>query len=127
MFKSLGWFMVITIEFWHVVGYLLSFLGFCFGFGKLLLVQYSHKLDEKFKVSDERRRASDERLTKLILSQEKESEKLIDLERQFMQHKAEMPLNYVRRDDYVRGQTVIEAKLDALASKFETLCIGQKK
>ncbi len=112
--------MNITIEFWHVVGYLLSFLGFCFGFGKLLLAQYSHKLDEKFKVSDER-------IAKLITLQEKESEKLHNLERQLLKLEGQLPLQYVRREDYVRGQTVIEAKLDALASKFETLYIGQKQ
>ena len=30
-----------------------------------------------------------------------------------------MPLHYVRREDYIRGQSVIEAKLDALGSKLE--------
>ena len=42
------------------------------------------------------------------------------IERELGQLKADMPLNYVRREDYIRGQSVIEAKLDALASKLET-------
>ena len=106
--------MTISIEFWHIVGYFLSFLGFCFAGAKLLLAQYDNKLDEKFKMSDER-------LNKLILSQERESEKLINLERQLLRFQAEMPIQYVRREDYVRGQTVVEAKLDALACKLENL------
>jgi hypothetical protein len=32
-----------------------------------------------------------------------------------------MPLHYVRREDYVRNQTVIEAKLDALALRLENV------
>jgi hypothetical protein len=41
------------------------------------------------------------------------------VERELMSLKAEMPLNYVRREDYIRGQSVIEAKLDGLATKLE--------
>ena len=33
--------------------------------------------------------------------------------------KAELPVAYVRRDDYIRGQSVLEAKLDGLATKIE--------
>lgn len=42
-----------------------------------------------------------------------------DHERQFMELKVELARDYVRREDFVRNQTVIEAKLDGLASKFE--------
>ena len=44
-----------------------------------------------------------------------------ELERQLYTLKADMPLQYVRREDYVRNQTVIEAKLDAVALKIENL------
>ncbi|MDF5991266.1 hypothetical protein P4119_17475 [Pseudomonas aeruginosa] len=36
-----------------------------------------------------------------------------------MSLKAELPIQYVRREDYIRGQSVIEAKLDGLAVKLE--------
>lgn len=42
-----------------------------------------------------------------------------NLDRDFMQWKAELPLQYVRREDYIRNQTVIEAKLDAVALRLE--------
>ena len=32
-----------------------------------------------------------------------------------------MPLQYVRREDFMRSQTVIEAKLDGLALKIENI------
>ena len=47
------------------------------------------------------------------------------LERQFLEFKADMPFRYIARDDYIRGQTVIEAKLDALAEKLEKVQIKQ--
>lgn len=110
--------MTVSIEFWHVVGYLLSFLGFCFTGAKILLSQYDKKLTEN--------------LSKIVHSQEKDSESLLSLERQFLQFQTEVSKDYVRREDYVRGQTVIEAKLDAINTRFENIFenmqkIGKKK
>lgn len=48
-----------------------------------------------------------------------------ELERKFYQFQIDLPHSYVAREDYIRGQTVIEAKLDALASKLETVQIKQ--
>lgn len=44
-----------------------------------------------------------------------------DHERNLLLLKADLPLHYVRREDYVRNQTVIEAKLDGLALRLENL------
>lgn len=49
------------------------------------------------------------------------AEQVGKLERDFLEWKAEMPLQYVRREDYVRGQTIIEAKLDAVYNKLEVV------
>lgn len=43
------------------------------------------------------------------------------VERDFLHFKAELPVQYVRREDYIRGQSIIEAKLDSLAMKFENM------
>ena len=43
------------------------------------------------------------------------------VERELLNLKAEMPLHYVRREDYIRGQSVMEAKQDALYSRIELL------
>ncbi len=40
-------------------------------------------------------------------------------EKGLLRLRAELPLEYVRREDWVRNQTVIEAKLDALATKLD--------
>lgn len=48
-----------------------------------------------------------------------------DLERKLYKFQIDLPHTYVAREDYIRGQTVIEAKLDALASKIENVQIRQ--
>lgn len=46
------------------------------------------------------------------------------LQRDLLVLRAELPEKYVRREDYVRGQSIIESKLDALAVRLENQCIG---
>ncbi len=43
------------------------------------------------------------------------------VERELLDLKADLPLHYVRREDYIRGQSVIEAKLDGLGTKVENM------
>ena len=42
-----------------------------------------------------------------------------EIERDVMNLRAELPDKYVRREDYIRGQTLIESKLDGLAMRIE--------
>ena len=58
-------------------------------------------------------------LTRHAEEEQKVVARLQALDRDFMQWKAELPLQYVRREDYIRNQTVIEAKLDAVALRLE--------
>ncbi|KKB00569.1 membrane protein, partial [Avibacterium paragallinarum] len=39
--------MTINVDFWHLVGLLLSFLGCCFGFAKILVAQFQSSLSER--------------------------------------------------------------------------------
>jgi len=43
------------------------------------------------------------------------------LERTFLELKAELPLQYVRKEDDIRQQVTINAKLDRLAEKIDEL------
>ncbi|MDD5479681.1 MAG: hypothetical protein PHT20_08315 [Rhodoferax sp.] len=45
------------------------------------------------------------------------------VERELLTLKADMPLNYVRREDYIRGQSVLEAKIDGLGTKVENVLL----
>jgi len=41
------------------------------------------------------------------------------IERELLTLKADIPVHYVRREDYIRGQSVLEAKIDGLGMKME--------
>ncbi|MDR2187003.1 MAG: hypothetical protein LBE62_03000 [Azonexus sp.] len=119
--------MSIQVEFWELVKLLLAFFGFLFAAGKLLLMQIERRLDERFTVLEESREQAgkhwDERFAAIEGQRRRESEGWSALEREFLKFQADLPLQYVRREDYVRGQSVIEAKLDALYSKLELVQI----
>lgn len=97
--------MTLQVEFWTVVGFLITFMSFVGGIAKWL-----------FSKAEERQAA---RFASLEQSLQQSASNWGELEKEFMRFKADLPLNYVRREDYIRGQTVIEAKLDALYNKLE--------
>ena len=63
----------------------------------------------------------DEKFGTVIDQNRREAEGWAALEREFLRFQADLPLQYVRREDYVRGQSVIEAKLDALYNQLEVV------
>lgn len=99
--------MTLQVEFWTVVSFLLTFMGFVGGLAKWL-----------FSKTEERQAA---RFASLEQALQQSASNWVELEKEFMRFKADLPLNYVRREDYIRGQTVIEAKLDALYNKLEVV------
>lgn len=90
----------INIEFWQLVGFLLSFLGVCWGFGKMLLAQFQAQQDERQK------------------QQERLQGKVESMEKQLGEFNASLPMTYVLRDDYIRNQVVLEAKIDNMTDKL---------
>lgn len=121
--------MTIQVEFWQMLvwlaGLLLAFLGASFGAGKLLLAQVERRLDERFDTQERTRRENsehwDQRFQTLERAAREEASQWARVERDLLTLKADLPVLYVRREDYVRNQTVIEAKLDAVALKIENL------
>jgi len=117
----------INIEFWQLLtflaGLLATFLGFAFGIGRLLLGQFERRLDERFSAQQESRAAAQKHWDGKFLGLEKnaaqESEQWRQVERDLLRLQADLPLNYVRREDYIRNQSVIEAKIDGLALRIE--------
>jgi uncharacterized membrane protein len=100
---------VVQLQLWQLITALgaiaVFFVGTVAGLGKLYFGLYEERLSEKLKGISEQ----------LI----KEGSELRALERQFLEFKADLPLDYVRREDYIRGQSVIEAKLDAVAARLQ--------
>jgi len=88
---------------WQMISIAVTILGAFVGVMKMLLVQMERRLDQRFAVVD------------------KDSERLRQVEIGLERLRGEMPLNYVRREDWVRNQSIIEAKLDGLALKLENV------
>lgn len=117
--------MKIELELWHLITLLLMFLAAVWAFGKVLLAQIEKRLIEKFKAQEALREAGAkalrEHIDRYIALGDKTAAQVATLERDFLKWQAELPVHYVRREDYVRGQSVIEAKLDALYDKLEVV------
>ena len=113
--------MMITLELWHLITLLLAFFGCVAGFGKLLLAEFEKRQGERFDAQEKARSEAqvhwDQRFTALDTSSREWSR----IEKDFLRWQAELPFRYVLRDDYVRNQTVIEAKMDAIATRLENL------
>ncbi|EAM8612091.1 TPA: hypothetical protein MYQ36_000700 [Citrobacter braakii] len=99
--------MTLQVEFWTVVGFLITFMSFVGGMAKWL-----------FTKAEERQAA---RFTSLEQALQNSTSSWSELEKEFLRFQAELPVQYVRREDYIRGQTVIEAKLDAVYNKLEVV------
>lgn len=88
--------MILQVEFTWLVGLLLAFFAAIWAFGKVLMAQFEKRLDEKFK------------------GIQKDLDQVKALEREFLEFKATLPERFVARPDYIRGQSTLEAKQDAL-------------
>jgi hypothetical protein len=104
--------MNLQIDFWSLVGLFTSGLGVLVGVLKFTLAQAQ-------KHQDTTHAQLLSRLDVIEQSNKDGAEQWRQVERDLARLRAELPLEYVRRDDHIRTQSVIESKLDALASKLE--------
>ena len=90
---------------------------------KLLIGQFENRLNEKFSVIEEKRKTEQKYLDNQFQALEQarldETKSWQHIERDIMQMKVDLPNTYVRRDDYIRNQSVIESKIDNLAIRIE--------
>lgn len=106
--------MTIQLEVWQLVGAAFTIIGFV-----ATLIKYA--LGQAQAVFNERRQSVTHTTQQLNTLIAKLEEDLQALEREFLLFKAELPNGYIRREDYIRNQTVIDSKLDAIASKIEQI------
>jgi hypothetical protein len=104
----------VQVEFWSLVMLLIAFFAACGATGKLLLRQFQRSMDQQFG-------ALSSRLEKIEEENRNEASQWLRVERDLLKFQAELPMNYVRRDDYIRGQSILEAKSDGLAGKIDVL------
>lgn len=124
--------MKIELELWHLILLLLAFFGACSGAGKMLLTQTQKHLDARFTAQELGRTSNHDQLSKrldaLDAASRAETGQWQRVERELLNLKAELPLHYVRREDYVQAIATIMAKLDAMALRFENILLrGERK
>lgn len=112
--------MTVQFELWHLITLTLTVLGLFVGLGKVLLAQFERRIDERFVAYNE---LHSQRMSHL----EEQNKGVERLDRDFMKLRLDLAENYVRRDDYIRGQTVIEAKLDAISLELKNVQIQGAK
>lgn len=109
---------MIQIELWALLstlgGWLLILGGGLWTVAKVIGGQVDRRLDEKFK-------AQGESITLYAASATRTAEALRQLEQDFLNWKGTLPVTYVLRDDYIRGQVVLEAKQDAQRSEIKVV------
>lgn len=115
--------MMLQVEFWQLVGLLITFLGGAAGVGGLLLRQTQKHLDERFDTQEKARASHHEQLSRRLEGLEQttrdETIQWQRVEREMLKRFGDLPHTYVMREDYIRGQSILEAKLDGLADKIE--------
>ena len=99
--------MTLSVELWQLVTLVTTVAialsgGFAFLFRQLLR-QFEKRLGAKFEAL------------------ESQSENWHRVERDLMQLRIDLPQQYVRREDYIRNQTVIETKLDLVIERTAAL------
>lgn len=102
----------LELSLWQLISLLLAFFGCVAGFFKLLLARFDEQLAARFASQDAQ-----------LAQMREEARQWQRVERDLLALRAELPERYVRREDYIRGQSVLEAKLDALALKLENVQI----
>lgn len=123
--------MPLEMELTQLVGWaitlLSAFAGLVTALVKVLLGQFEKRLAERFAAQDEARQAAsrhwEQNFEKVLARQDKDAETVQQLEKTLLRFQADLPVNYVRREDYVRGQSLVEAKLDGVALLIQNITL----
>lgn len=107
----------IAVDFMQLLGALAGLmvfvLGVVYGFGKLLVRQFELRLEERFTTRDRSLIDIQDKIGRVETHGQ-------TLERDLMRLRAELPTEYVRREDWIRFSGTIDAKLDWLRDKSES-------
>lgn len=96
-----------------------AFVALVFGFGRLLLAQFEKRMNERFegqtKLRKEEKRTQYQRMETIEDAMEQAAEHIAGVAERVEKLHRDLPLEYVRREDWIRFASTIDAKLDRLA------------
>jgi hypothetical protein len=111
--------MTIELNLANLIALAVAFVGMLWGLLKVFAVQHEKALETRFKVLNEA-------MSGIKLSQTREQETTQRLERELLNFKAELPRDYVRREDFIRAVGTIETKIDNMALRVERAVLTQR-
>lgn len=89
-------------------------IGFAIGIATTFIAAFWALLSQLFKQFEEK-------IARQFASLEGDAKEWDRVEKEWLRFQAELPIQYVRREDFVRNQNIIEAKLDTLSVKLENI------
>lgn len=110
----------LSIEVGKFLGLVMTLIGLFYGMSRGQRSGFERHIDEKFKTLDDE-------LIRVEKNGANAAAEVARVERDLLELRADLPNRYVRREDYIRGQSLIESKLDALAVKLENLQLRDAK
>lgn len=121
----------VQIELWHLITLAgAAVMGF-WAVAKVTGAQFQKQLDARFTAQEEARRANhkqlSDRLGAIESASREDAAQWQRVERELLNLKADLPLHYVRREDYVQAIATIMTKLDAMALRFENILLRGNK
>ena len=119
--------MIVEFTLSNIIFVLIAGIGGLWALIKVIAAQYRNEirrdLQEQFKVQDVTSTAQydklNTRLDTLDASAKADTGQWQRVERELLMMKADLPIHYVRREDYIRGQSTLEAKVDGVGMKLE--------
>lgn len=115
--------MIFEMTMTNLIAISVALLGAFWALAKVIAGQNQRHVDAQFLLQEKSLLSNHEQTSKRLDSIEavnrEEAAQWQRVERDLLRMQADMPLHYVRREDYIRGQSVLEAKLDGLGSKLE--------
>jgi hypothetical protein len=120
-----------TIElFLSIAGFVAVLIGGAWALVSIVVRQFEARLKERF---DSIEKARVEGATQwqanfdqLLRARQEEEKQWRQVERDLNALRIELPKEYVRREDHIRFETVINAKLDSVAKSIEVLTLKVK-
>ncbi len=111
--------MTLQLDLWQGLSLVITILGGFAALGKMAIAQLA-------RAEDTRHTALAVQIAGIEGAMREEAAQWQRLERELLSLKADLPLNYVRRDDFVRVQSIIESKLDGLALRIENASLKRR-
>jgi len=104
--------MTIELTLTHLITLGVAFIGALWTLVTIIMAQNDRRMSEKFTTLTTA-------VTTVGADLRKEAEVTLQLKMDFMKFQAELPRDYVRRDDFIRSIGTIEARIDNFALRME--------